>query len=268
VRVADPVRNDHRTEKKMDRWAGRWRLGPRFGMGRLESSFGVKVTLCGHVFPRERDLDDDDEDGAVTDAGGASAPASASPEAPQGVLKDDAEILLALTRSDHRRALSLCVQRHGPSIGRLCMAMLGSQVDADDATQESLLSAYRAFAEYRHEGTLRSWLLGIARNKCLQHLERHRRRGARLRLVRAAEAGADTPRELDQELIERAEQARVLLERVRPSDRDALLLRYCGELSFKEVAAACGIEETAARKRVSRALLALRSTLRKEAGDD
>jgi len=221
--------------------------------------------LCGHVFPRERDLDDDDEDRAVTDAGGASAPAS--PSLP-GAEDDDPEILLALTRGDARRALSLCVQRHGPSIGRLCMAMLGSQVDADDVTQETLLAAHRSFAEYRHEGTLRSWLLGIARNKCLQHLEKHRRRGARLRLVRAAEAGADAPRELDQELLERAEQARALLERVRPSDRDALLLRYVAELSFKEVAAACGIEETAARKRVSRALLALRSTLGKEAGDD
>ena len=68
--------------------------------------------------------------------------------------------------------------------------------------------------------------------------------------------------------LERAQQARALLERVRPSDRDALLLRYCGELSFREVAAACGIEEAAARKRVSRALLALRSTLEKEKDDD
>jgi len=213
-------------------------------------------------------LDDDDEDGTVTDAGGASAPAAGPLEAQPGVLDDDPEILQALTRGDRRRALSLCVQLHGSSIGRLCMAMLGSQVDADDVTQETLLAAYHAFAEYRSLGTLRSWLLGIARNKCLQQLEKHRRRGARLRLVRAREAAADAPRELDQELFERAEQARALLARVRPSDRDALLLRYSGELSFKEVAAACGIEETAARKRVSRALLALRSRLGKEAGDD
>ena len=231
-------------------------------MGRSKSSFGVKVTLCRHVSPTERDLEDEHEDGTVSDAASAAAPASADLEAP--AVLDDPEILLALTRGDHRRALSLCVQHHGPSIGRLCMAMLGSQVDADDVTQDTLIAAHRAFAEYRKEGTLRSWLLGIARNKCLQHLEKHRRRGARLRLVRAA----DAPRQPDQDLLERAEQARALLERVRPSDRDALLLRYCGELSFKEVAAACGIAETAARKRVSRALLALRSTLGKEAGDD
>jgi RNA polymerase sigma-70 factor (ECF subfamily) len=147
------------------------------------------------------------------------------------------------------------------------MAMLGSQVDADDVTQETLLTAHQSFAEFRRQGTLRAWLLGIARNKCLQFLERHRRRGARLRLVRDADA-EPTTFQPDPLMLERAQQARALLERVRPSDRDALLLRYCGELSFREVAAACGIEEAAARKRVSRALLALRSTLEKEKEDD
>ena len=203
----------------------------------------------------------------MTDAGGASAPASEGLEIPLESADHDQDVVLAFQGGEARRALSLCVQRHGPSIGRLCMAMLGSQVDADDVTQETLIAAHQSFAEFRQQGTLRAWLLGIARNKCLQFLERHRRRGARLRLVRDAdqESASFQP---DPLLLERAQQARALLERVRPSDRDALLLRYCGELSFREVAAACGIEEATARKRVSRALLALRSSLEKEKEDD
>ena len=59
-----------------------------------------------------------------------------------------------------------------------------------------------------------------------------------------------------------------MLEQVRPSDRDALLLRFGADLSFKEVAAACGIDESAARKRVSRALARLRSVLEDENDDD
>jgi len=237
------------------------------GESAVQAAFGVKVPSCRHVFPVERDWEEDDEDCTVIDAGGASAPASERLAAEQAPVEDDQDIVLAFQRGEARRAVSLCVQRHGASIGRLCMAMLGSQVDADDVTQETLLTAHQSFAEFRQQGTLRAWLLGIARNKCLQFLERYRRRGARLRLVRAAEVdgAAVQPDELT---LERAQQARALLERVRPSDRDALLLRYCGELSFREVAAACGIEEAAARKRVSRALLALRSTLEKEKDDD
>lgn len=205
----------------------------------------------------------------MTDSGHAVAPAEPRPgigEGPGGAQDGDGEISSALARGDRRAALSLCVQRHGSSIGRLCMAMLGAQGDADDVAQETLLAAYEAFGDFRREGTLRAWLLGIARNKCLQHLERQRRRGAHLRLVETR--GGAVPEERGSEEGElartRAEHARSLLARVRPSDRDALLLRYCGELSFKEVAAACGIEEATARKRVSRALLSLRSTLQEE----
>lgn len=211
----------------------------------------------------------------MTDRGGASAPAAASPEAPDGVagasgavVGDDGAILEALGRGDRQGALRSCVQLHGLSIGRLCMAMVGSQVDADDLTQETFITAHQGFAEFRQEGSVRAWLLGIARNKCLQHLEKHRRRGARLRLVTAGDAALQEGTPDLAGVQRRAEQARALLSQVRPSDRDALLLRYAGELSFKEVAAACGIAEAAARKRVSRALLALRSALGKEADDE
>jgi RNA polymerase sigma-70 factor (ECF subfamily) len=63
---------------------------------------------------------------------------------------------------------------------------------------------------------------------------------------------------------QRAEAARALLREVRPSEREALLLRYVGELSFREVGEACGIDEAAARKRVSRALARLREIRRSE----
>jgi RNA polymerase sigma-70 factor (ECF subfamily) len=145
------------------------------------------------------------------------------------------------------------------------MAMLGSQVEADDMTQETLLAAHEGFASFRGESSVRAWLFGIARNKCLQQLEKNRRRGARLRLVTEAHVV------LADEVVgarQRAERARALLEEVRPSDRDALLMRYGADLSFKEVAAACGIDEPTARKRVSRALLRLRNVMKKEDAND
>lgn len=191
--------------------------------------------------------------------------ATAAPRPPdaadRGSAAADAEILQAVSAGEPRRALSLCVQWHGASIGRLCMAMLGSQPEADDVTQETLLAAHQGLGAYRADGSLRAWLFGIARNKCLQLLEKNRRRGARLRLVSEAEVPS-----LDEVLgaRQRAQRARELLEAVRPSERDALLLRYGADLSFKEVAALCGIDEPTARKRVSRALLRLRSVLNPE----
>jgi RNA polymerase sigma-70 factor (ECF subfamily) len=178
----------------------------------------------------------------------------------------DEAILLAIEQNDPARALSLCARRHAQSIGRLCMSMLGSQTDADDLLQETLLAAHESFASFGGRGSVRAWLCGIARNKCLKHLETRRRRGARLRLVTEAEEPAVAEDVASQR--ERARQARHLLEQVKPSDRDALLLRYCAGLSFGEVAEACGIAEPAARKRVSRALTRLRTVAEKGNRDE
>src|SRR6187200_2285338 len=75
-----------------------------------------------------------------------------------------ADPIIALLREGrHRDALAACAKAHGTILGRLCMALLGSQADADEATQETLLRAHRAMATYRGEGTIKAWLCGIAR---------------------------------------------------------------------------------------------------------
>ena len=57
------------------------------------------------------------------------------------------------------------------------------------------------------------------------------------------------------------ERLRNALAELKPSEREAVVLRYDAGLSFREVAAACGVDEAAARKRVSRALSRLRASL-------
>lgn len=201
----------------------------------------------------------------MSDGQASAAPAAPSPEPPAAARAEDVEIAAALERGETRRALALCVERHGASIGRLCMAMLGSQREADDATQQTLLSAHQSFGDYRGSVSLRAWLLGIARNECLQQLEQRRRRATTAPLATGPaqpdghEAGGAT---------QRAERARALLDRLRPSDRDALLLRFLADLSLEEVAAASGIDGATARKRVSRALSSLLETLGSEHDDE
>lgn len=186
------------------------------------------------------------------DTGTASAPSQAARPAPKAGSDDD--ILEALRAGDRRRALGLCAGRHGRSLGRLCMALLGTQAEAEDAVQETLLAAHDSFDGFRGEGSLRAWLFSIARRRCARVLER---KGTALRAVPATLPGEPSSEELV-EARRQAERARSLLAGIRPTEREALLLRYLGELSFREVGEACGIDEAAARKRVSRALARLR----------
>ena len=179
---------------------------------------------------------------------------------------DEGPVEAAVRRREHAAALALCAREHGAAIGRLCMALVGSQADAEDLTQETLLAAHDAFDSWRGEGSIRSWLFGIARRKCARHLEGRTAGRARLELLRE-EAPAPDPADTASER-QLAERARAALSQVKPSEREALILRYAGGLSFREVAAACGIDEAAARKRVSRAHARLREQLDTDAETD
>lgn len=170
----------------------------------------------------------------------------------------------AIARGNHREALALSARLHGQAIGRLCMALTGSQAEADELVQETLLLAYDSFASYRGDGPLRAWLLTIARRVCARHLETCSRQ-ARLRLVHSmTEIAITRHAEAPEDLAlarEDAARARRALEALKPSERDAILLRYEAGLNYRDVAAACGIDEANARKRVSRALARLRCVM-------
>jgi RNA polymerase sigma-70 factor (ECF subfamily) len=179
---------------------------------------------------------------------------------------DDSDVVKAIDAGDYKRALLLCSQHHGAALGRTCMSMLGSQQDAEDVTQETLLDAYGSFPSWRREGSMRSWLMTIARRKCARAVDKRARRTSKLRLVHDADKGTPSSQGAEQQAImkERAIAARDALERLRPSEREALVLRFGAGLSFREVGLACGIDEATARKRVSRAIAHLRHTIEDE----
>ena len=166
-------------------------------------------------------------------------------------------IVLLLEEGRHREALVACVRTHGAVLGRLCMALLGSQADADEATQETLLRAHRGMANYRGEGSVKAWLCGIARHVCAHALETRRRGRQLLEVVPA-------PDEASPDEVARRQHARLLrdaLGRLKPTEREALVLRFVADLSHREIASACNIDEAAARKRISRALERLRAVV-------
>jgi RNA polymerase sigma-70 factor (ECF subfamily) len=190
------------------------------------------------------------------------AVASGASRAPQA--DPDAAIVEAVRRGDHREALMLCARHHARSVGRLCMALLGSKSEADDALQDTLLAAHASFGSFSGTGSLRGWLFSIARRRCARLLERRvsqpRVEGHAADENHVAENGDSAESLLDTR--RRAETARALLARVRPTEREALLLRYEAGLSYREVGEACGVDEAAARKRVSRALARLREIVK------
>ena len=67
----------------------------------------------------------------------------------------------------------LCAPYSG-MVYRHCLHMLGNPHEAEDAAQESMLRAFRAFDGFRGDAVA-SWLFRIAHNTCLDILEERAR---------------------------------------------------------------------------------------------
>ena len=83
------------------------------------------------------------------------------------------------------------LERLRPALTGYCYRMLGSGFEAEDATQETMLRAWRRSETLVERSALKSWVFSIATNVCLDQIESRKRRA---RPVDLAEPGtADTP---------------------------------------------------------------------------
>jgi RNA polymerase sigma-70 factor, ECF subfamily len=75
--------------------------------------------------------------------------------------------------AQERKRFEECVLPHLDAAHNLARWLLRDQANAEDATQESLLRAYRFFPGFR-AGDARAWLLQIVRNYCYTWLRKNR----------------------------------------------------------------------------------------------
>lgn len=84
--------------------------------------------------------------------------------------------LLARARQGEGDAFADLVAPHRRELHVHCYRILGSVADADDALQETLLSAWQALSGFEERSSLRTWLYRIATSRCLNMLRAVRRR--------------------------------------------------------------------------------------------
>src|ERR671935_1545940 len=80
-------------------------------------------------------------------------------------------------------AFEVFYDRHGGAAYSLAYRIVGDRSSAEDITQEAFLSIWRSGARYdRTRGSVRSWTLGIVRNRAIDALRRGAGRAPKLAL--------------------------------------------------------------------------------------
>src|SRR5258707_4859364 len=83
--------------------------------------------------------------------------------------------------------LELRLEDHRSELTGYCYRMLGSPSEAEDAVQETLIRAWRAYDRFEGRAALRSWLYRIATNVCFDMLNGRERRARPMDLGPACE---------------------------------------------------------------------------------
>ena len=181
---------------------------------------------------------------------------------------DDA--LLRATADGSRTAFETLVRRHQAAVWSLVRRLAPSDALAEEALQEAFVAAFKGAGSWSGEGSVRSWLLTLARHACYRHVRRRAGEPARFQpldeLGAAAGWGTPTPDALfaaleDRERVERA------LGRLEPQDREVLVLRELLEYSGPETAEALGVSLAAMKSRLHRARLRFAAAVREEVRD-
>ncbi len=169
------------------------------------------------------------------------------------------ELIRAIARGEEK-ALRELIRRMQGRVYAYCYSLVGCQEDAEELTSEVFFQVWRSAKKFRGDSKATTWIFGIARNLCLNHLRKRKIQFMELLEADAVCEPEEEP-ECDPELIKRA------MERLSPLHREVLYLAYYEELPYSSIGELLGIPESTVKTRVFNAKRRLREIIENEASN-
>ena len=186
-----------------------------------------------------------------------------SKESPAAVPDPERAALSALDRGRTEEALSILMREYGHGVYRYCRQMVGDEDLAEEARQMTFVQAFEGLSKFARRSSLRTWLFGIARHRCLDAAKMTQRRKKRFGSLEDAPDMPVPGGSAEDRLAERSRAGALekCLRTLAPHVRDAIVLRFQQGLSYPEIARLSGEKAPALQVRVARALPVLRRCL-------
>jgi RNA polymerase sigma-70 factor, ECF subfamily len=177
------------------------------------------------------------------------------------------EGLVAVAKMGHRTAFDELHKRHAAKMFRVAHGITRHREEAEDAVQESFLSAYVHLRNFEERARFSTWLTRITSNAALMKVRKNRlsrevpvedpAEPLEFRPVDKLKDSSANP----EEICPKSEQQSILrdaIAKLRPTLRKAVELYQLQECSLHETAKVLGISAAATKGRVFHALATLR----------
>jgi RNA polymerase sigma-70 factor (ECF subfamily) len=148
-------------------------------------------------------------------------------------------------------------EEHGRSVLAYATRLTGDRAAAEDVLQETLVRAWKHADDLTGSGSVRGWLLTVARNIVI---DRARARGARPTEVADVQSRPPVERDHSESVVD-SMVVLAALDQVSPEHREVLVELYYRGRSMTEAAEALGIPPGTVKSRSHYALKALRAVM-------
>ena len=177
--------------------------------------------------------------------------------------------LLSAYLSGDQHAISILIERHSKHVLDYIRMMVKNDELADDIYQETFIKVVRFIDDgrYTDNGKFLSWVLRIAHNQVIDYFRQTKQQNN----LTEADAGYDilnTKKLADASIEDRmvSEQTeadlRKLVDNLPAEQKEVVLMRYFGEMSFKEIAEQTNVSINTALGRMRYALINLRKMIK------
>ena len=173
-------------------------------------------------------------------------------------------------RAGDMDAFRVLVERHSHPLFRLAYRITRNEQDAEDIVQDAFLKAYRRLHQFESRANFGSWLYRIAANCAFDTLRARGRREEQPREWEQPDGEAESARlpatdPAPDRLLHASEVRRRLgaaMARLSAVERSAFVLRHFEEMSIREIGAALGLDTSATKQSIFRAVRKMREALR------
>jgi RNA polymerase sigma factor (sigma-70 family) len=182
----------------------------------------------------------------------------------------DQELVQAYVKGD-QTAIEVLINRHRSKVYTYILLTIKNQPLAEDLFQETFIKVIQSLrkGKYRDNGRFLSWVIRIAHNLIIDHFRKEKQMNAisnddsEMDLFNSKKLSEDNIEDILVNTQIRAE-IRALINELPDDQREVVLLRHYGGLSFKEIADQTNVSINTALGRMRYALINLRKMIREK----